>query len=77
MLDPLRAMSALPPKADIAQSPLARDRGGTINGYAIPVARAVVLIIVVIIIVAPISSSSDASIVTIVGFCLINRHHDA
>ena len=40
--------------------------------------RSVVLIIVVvIIIVAPVSSSSDASIVAIVGFCLINRNHDA
>jgi hypothetical protein len=36
-----------------------------------------VLIIAVIIIVAPVSSSSHASIVAIVGFCLINRHHDA
>ena len=39
-LEHVRVMSALPPKADIAQSTLARDRGGTINGYAIPVVRA-------------------------------------
>jgi hypothetical protein len=37
----------------------------------------VLIIVAVIIIVAPVSSSSDASIVAIVGFCLINRHHDA
>jgi hypothetical protein len=35
------------------------------------------VVVAVIIIVAPVSSSSDASIVTIIGFCLINRHHDA
>jgi transposase len=34
-------------------------------------------VVVVIIIVAPVSSSSDASIVTIIGLCLTNRHHDA
>ena len=35
------------------------------------------VVVAVIIIVAPVSSSSDTSIVAIVGFCLINRHHDA
>ena len=34
-------------------------------------------VVAVIIIVAPVSSSSDASIVTIIGLCLTNRHHDA
>ena len=37
----------------------------------------ITVIIRVIIIVTSVSSSSDAPIMTIISFCLINRHNDA
>ena len=66
------------PPRSLAQTEISRLLANSSELARVCAKTSVVLIIVaVIIIVAPVSSSSDASIVAIVGFCLINRHHDA
>ena len=66
--------------ADLKDTAVQSNLAGAVNDIGCDPSRqrsVVLIIVVVIIIVAPVSSSSDASIVAIVGFCLINRHHDA